>query len=483
MNARKLKDKGYDAFLKKKYDKALQYFSEAAKLDSKDLNIQQKIAETLLRLGKKSEALKVYKKLASVFAQKGFLMKAIGVYKLILDIEPEAEDVKELLTKLYAERGVGEETKIEVSPSTLIDKIKRRKEEVEEKISEEKEKVEEEMKIEEEMPMEEETSGGVVPEEELEVEIEEEGEDNIELSEDITQWINNLETEEEEEDLDGLAEKLPSFPIFSQCSKECFSDIIDGIALIDYAPDDIIIEEGDSGKSFYIIVEGEVKVTKKTDEGEIELARLGEGSFFGEFAFLTGAKRSASVIAATPTRVLEFSEDMLEQLLRKHPDIASILVEFYKKRILDTMLAISPFFKGFDPSDRKKVLEMFEFYEIPENTIVIREDSEGDGLYIIMFGKVKVTKRDEKEVIHQVAVLKEGDFFGEISLLTHGPTTASVTTLERTGVFKLPAHKFQEMIMIFPQILEITYQYKEKREEELRKLFADPESITRMGIV
>ncbi len=492
MNAGKLKAKAYDLFVKKKYEKALKYFNEALKADPNDITIQQKIGDTLIRLGKKEEAVKAYKKAAAKYAHRGFLMKAIGVYKLILQIDPHAEDVKELLAELYAERGEEPESRIVVSSETLAETLKKKKEEAEkiapppEPETGPKEEQEEKIAVPEDF-LKEESATPEVEEQEEEFDFDEEFDIELEEEGDIDSFIKELGLDEEEElppdEKDHLVEKLPTYPIFSRCSRECFSEIIDRIELKRFDPGEVIIKEGDSGKSFYIIIEGKVEVVKDTEEGKIKLAELGEGSFFGEFAFLSGARRSASVIARTPVELLEFTEELLEDLLRKYPMVAEVLVEFYRERILDTMLAISPLFKHFDPSERKELLKKFEFYEIPAGTVIIREGEEGDGLYVIMFGAVKVTRRDEEGAVHQLAILKEGDFFGEISLLTQGPTTATVTTIERTGVFKLPAAKFQEMIMMYPQILEVTYQYKEMREEQLRDLIADKESLEKTGIV
>ncbi len=347
MKAAKLKNKGYEYFQKKKYDKALKYFKDAVKEDPKDTTIQQKIGDTLLKLGRNEEAVKAYKKAADQYAKKGFLMKAIGVYKLILDIKPEAEDVKDLLAKLYAERQIPEVEATTVSPSAILEIVKKKKEQVKEE-EQKSEQIEVEAKEVAESSKKTVEKISALPEEE---ESEEEGEIEVEIEEgeeNIDQFIKELGLDEEVEitldNKEEYIEKLPTYPIFSRCSEECFKDIIDKINLKTFAPGEVIIKEGEAGKNFYIIVEGKVEVKKTTGQGQILLATLEEGAFFGEFAFLTGARRSASVVAASEVTLLEFTEDILEELLRKHPMIAEVLVEFYRERILDTMLAVSPFF-------------------------------------------------------------------------------------------------------------------------------------------
>ena len=78
-----------------------------------------------------------------------------------------------------------------------------------------------------------------------------------------------------------------------------------------YESGDIIIEEGSTGNWIYIIMEGQAKVTKRTDAGIVTIDTLKKGAIFGEMALFGKLqdKRSASVIAADgPIRlgVLDF---------------------------------------------------------------------------------------------------------------------------------------------------------------------------------
>jgi CRP-like cAMP-binding protein len=67
-----------------------------------------------------------------------------------------------------------------------------------------------------------------------------------------------------------------------------------------YEDGSIIIEEGMKGDWVYVILEGKVKVKKRTEKGMVTLAKLKEGDIFGEIVFLARGKgnRSASIIAA-----------------------------------------------------------------------------------------------------------------------------------------------------------------------------------------
>ncbi|MCP4666620.1 MAG: cyclic nucleotide-binding domain-containing protein [Deltaproteobacteria bacterium] len=67
----------------------------------------------------------------------------------------------------------------------------------------------------------------------------------------------------------------------------------------------LIIEEGNKGDWIYVIMEGQVKVKKRTPRGMVTLQILRQGEFFGEMALLEHGKwiRTASVIADGPVRL------------------------------------------------------------------------------------------------------------------------------------------------------------------------------------
>jgi len=77
-----------------------------------------------------------------------------------------------------------------------------------------------------------------------------------------------------------------------------------------------VITQGEHSETFYVIVEGRVRCTKREPTGpEIELMQLGEGQYFGERALLTSAPRAANVIAMGRLKCLHISKDAFEEVL------------------------------------------------------------------------------------------------------------------------------------------------------------------------
>ncbi len=97
-----------------------------------------------------------------------------------------------------------------------------------------------------------------------------------------------------------ICEFLMGCDVFSRLTPGNLSKIAEKMVMEDFPPRATIIQQGDVGDRFYLIKEGVVDVTLDQGDGkEIKVASLGKGQFFGEAALLTGARRNASVRAAT----------------------------------------------------------------------------------------------------------------------------------------------------------------------------------------
>lgn len=80
-----------------------------------------------------------------------------------------------------------------------------------------------------------------------------------------------------------------------------------------------VVRAGEEGDTFYVIVEGEVEVV--SPDGRV-VATLRPGEFFGEISLLDGGPRTASVVAATPLRMLALSRSAFREMIEVEPRVA-----------------------------------------------------------------------------------------------------------------------------------------------------------------
>lgn len=114
----------------------------------------------------------------------------------------------------------------------------------------------------------------------------------------------------------STAEILRGLPYFSDLPDELLSDVCDKSHQLDIAPDKVIIEEGTSSEEMYVVVDGELVVTKRTGDKHLVLARLGPGEVVGEMALLDQAPRTATVTASQESRVIRIPVSAFEELLQ-----------------------------------------------------------------------------------------------------------------------------------------------------------------------
>lgn len=91
-----------------------------------------------------------------------------------------------------------------------------------------------------------------------------------------------------------------------------------------------VITEGDHGNTFYVVASGEVSV--RSGRPEVEVSRLGRGQYFGEMSLLTGAPRSATVVATQDTLLLEIGRPIFARVLASNPPLAKALAELLAQR-------------------------------------------------------------------------------------------------------------------------------------------------------
>jgi CRP-like cAMP-binding protein len=252
---------------------------------------------------------------------------------------------------------------------------------------------------------------------------------------------------------------LPNIPLFSDLPREAFIELFERCPLRRFPQGARVFEQGSHGNAFYVICEGNVRVFRQEGPQRKELATLGSGAFFGEMALLSGAPRMASVESASEdTQLLEISAPVLAELSRQHPHVARALKKFCRERLLSNVMSTSALFEPFNRKDRRVLVEKFRAREVKKEEIIVREGERTDGLYVVLSGEVEARKGDQV-----LSRLKEGELFGEISLLSKTPATATVMATRRTSLLRLPREDFDALILSHPQILVLISELSEQR--------------------
>jgi len=132
-------------------------------------------------------------------------------------------------------------------------------------------------------------------------------------------------------------EALRGIPLFSTLGEAELEEIAGLLIDRKFPKDAIVFEEGSLGDYMYVIRDGQVKVTKMSEDGrEKILEMLGPGAFFGEMALMDREPRSASVKTVRPCVLLALSRQDFLGLLRLNPEISMGIIRELARRLRET---------------------------------------------------------------------------------------------------------------------------------------------------
>lgn len=124
----------------------------------------------------------------------------------------------------------------------------------------------------------------------------------------------------------------------------------------------------------------------------------------------------------------------------------------------------SPLFEVLSKDERDALVEEMELESHDEGSVIIQEGDPGASMYVITSGEVKVFTRSTGNTGSvYLAKLGEGDFFGEVSVLTGKPRTATITASQRTELLRLDKEKLDNALAKYPGIRKVLDDFYKKR--------------------
>ena len=280
----------------------------------------------------------------------------------------------------------------------------------------------------------------------------------------------------------------------------------------------IIVEGKQKADYFFIIRSGKVRVIKEVQvAAEHENSVLAPGDFFGVVSTMSSHSHIETARALVDVTLIMVHRDSYQMLIKQNPSVAMKIIEAFSRRMryLDQSLAHQTLKKSTD-SETEHLYEMatyyakqgqhnlahYSFYQYikycpqginindakqqlaklkpfskavyldgseqeftrsyPSDTMIFAETMLGQELYIIQKGSVKITKFVNKNEV-LLAVLQQGDIFGEMSLIENKPRSASAIVFEESILLAVNKDNFKRMVTTQPQIIaRITTLFSER---------------------
>lgn len=411
---RKLKDKAAELAAKGKLEKAADVYREVLDADPKDVGIRQKLAEVLRRSGEVTEAVARYGEVAERFARDGLLLKAIAICKTILELDPAHGATQAMLADLYGKRAAAEGARPPPRTMMALRAVA--------PPSAPPPEPSEEMVIERGVVIALGPAPGGPAGLPAELEPVE-----PELSEDVP--LSFDEPAAPADPFDAPAEapaarrpppRLEDLPPVPPPPETAF-------ALIMSAAEQAVV----AGVEDRIHVDPELDEDAGPAEGD-EPAPLEEG---------------VEIEVAVPELPADAVEP-LEEPAEVEPDPRLPRVPLFSDLGRDAFLALT---------------EGMVLHRVSPGEAVLREGETGTSFYVVASGRFAVSRRDEGGDQVVLAHLGEGDFFGEMALLSGAPRAATVTAETPAEVLELPAPLLQAIAGRHPHLVDSLRRFYRQR--------------------
>jgi CRP-like cAMP-binding protein len=219
-----------------------------------------------------------------------------------------------------------------------------------------------------------------------------------------------------------------------------------------FKKDEVVISEGDEGRSMYFIFDGQVSVSKRNGG---HAAQLKAPKFFGELALLYAESRSATVRCSTQCRLYALERQAFDEILQSFPmaistiystaqEAKSLKAHFIKKIPLFELMAHNEEFVA------NMSLALESMSAVPGEHIVTQGAASDGRMFAIAHGHAEVLRvKNTGEPGSIVSTLSAGSFFGEIALLLDTPRLASVVARGHCHVYTLSRDAFETLAVVY----------------------------------
>ena len=126
---------------------------------------------------------------------------------------------------------------------------------------------------------------------------------------------------------------LRKSPLFEGLSDDELKHLMDNAKRVSLRAGDVLMKQGDFGDTAYVIVNGDLEVTKQSGQSVIKIDVRNPGDVLGEMALLSQSPRSATVTAVTDCETLCISKEVFDNLLSTSPSAAKAVLHWTMARL------------------------------------------------------------------------------------------------------------------------------------------------------
>lgn len=241
--------------------------------------------------------------------------------------------------------------------------------------------------------------------------------------------------------------------VLSHHSEAELEPLVSAFSPVTYTAGKTIIQQGDPGDFFYVLVDGkvafevngvkvgeaDVKKTTDTDTDTIDPDAVVVTCSFGELALLYTCPRAATVMAMSEqTHLFRVDQRTFRYILQDTTKKS----EKEKSELLKKV----PFFQNLTAEDLEKLSDAMTPRCFEADETLVRKGDDGDEFYVLQEGTVVCKDICVGNTCYADVLLHAGDYFGEYSLIKNGPRVANVVTKSKGVAFTIDRDCFTTVL-------------------------------------
>ena len=248
----------------------------------------------------------------------------------------------------------------------------------------------------------------------------------------------------------------------------------------------LVLKEKEPSSDIYLVESGELILGRDTPYGRFDVARLGPGEMFGETSFLDHAPRSVDALTVGQTTLWVLPSTDIQSRVDSDPAFSLAMHWAIWKSLSSKLRSANALLPKFFPSseaaaprareargdsgkvhvgvaEKRSVFEEHKLSNLEINflsslsqersfdagAVLFREGDPGDAMYVVLDGKVRISKMIPGVGEEALMILERGAFFGEMALIDNLPRSADARAHERGAVvLRIPRDVLEQLLDI-----------------------------------
>lgn len=255
-----------------------------------------------------------------------------------------------------------------------------------------------------------------------------------------------------------LTEAVKNILLFRALDMKQMQEVIDAMFEKTTSPGDHVIDQGDDGDNFYVIDRGEYDIFVNDNK----VGAYKDSGSFGELALMYNTPRAATIVATTEGILWALDRVSFRRIVLKNAA--------KKRRMYEMLLDQVSIFKSLEPYERMNLADALVARTYEDGECIIAQGDGADGCYFIEGGQCRIAMKseDNPDEEKEVAIYNQGQYFGELALLTNKPRAASVYAVGEVRCAFLDVAAFERLL---GPCMDIMKRNIEHYEQETSRLF------------